>query len=254
MLLAIDIGNTTTVVGLFRGDELEKKFRFSTNRLDTGDEIALKIGGLLREAGLDKSVVKHFILCSVVPAMTPQYAELSGNFFNVTPLIVGPGIKTGLSILYDNPKEVGADRVANGVGGFKIYGGPLIIVDLGTAITFDAISEKGEYIGGIISPGIDASMSFLVKKAAQLPQVNLEKPERIIGKNTIASMQSGAVYGFSGMVDAVVKKMKTEMDGTPKVVATGGQCEWLLELSEEIEEVAPDLTLHGLNFIYKKNV
>jgi type III pantothenate kinase len=253
MLLAVDIGNTTTVIGLFRGDDLKRKFRFNTNRLDTGDEIALKIIGLLRETGLDKNKIKNVIICSVVPVMTPQYIYMAGSFFNVKPVIVGPGIKTGLSILYDNPKEVGADRVANGVGGFSIYGGPLIIVDLGTAITFDAISEKGEYIGGVIAPGIDASMAFLVKKAAQLPQVSLAKPERVIGKNTIASMQSGAVYGFSGMVDAIVKKMKTEMGGNPKIIATGGQCEWLMELSEEIEEVAPDLTLHGLNEIYKKN-
>ena len=254
MLLAVDIGNTTTVIGLFKGDELEKKFRFGTNPLGTGDEIALKIRGLLHEAGFDRENVKEVIICSVVPAMTQQYIDMAGSFFNTKPVVVGPGIKTGLSILYDNPKEVGADRVANGVGGLSIYGGPLIIVDLGTAITFDAISEKGEYLGGIIAPGIDASMAFLVKKAAQLPQVSLEIPEQVIGKNTIASMQSGAVYGFSGLVDAIVKKMKQEMGCDPKVIATGGQCEWLIDLSETIDEVAPDLTLHGLNEIYKKHV
>ncbi|GMT42199.1 MAG: type III pantothenate kinase [bacterium] len=253
MLLAVDIGNTNTALGVFRETALGRKFRFNTNQLDTGDEIALKISSVLRELELDKKKIKNVIIGSVVPALTQDYIDMARNYFGVEPVVVGPGVKTGISILYDNPREVGADRIANAVGGFTIYGGPLIIVDLGTAITFDAVSDKAEYIGGVIAPGIDASLAFLVKKAAQLPQVSLQKPERVIGKITINSMQSGTVYGFSGMIDAIVRKMKTEMDANPKVIATGGQSGWLMELSETIDDIAPDLTLHGLAFIYSKN-
>lgn len=254
MLLAIDIGNTNTAIGVFRNGVLERKFRLSAGRLETGDEIALKISGILQTSGLEKKDIKHEIIGSVVPAVTQNYIDMARDSLGLEPLVVGQKTKTGISVMYDNPREVGADRLANSVGGIEIYGGPLIVVDLGTAITFDAVSKKGEYLGGVIAPGIDASMAFLVKKAAQLPQVSLEKPERVIGKNTIASMQSGAVYGFSGMVDSIVKKMKTEMDGNPKVIATGGQCEWLTELSDTIDEVAPDLTLHGLAIIHRRNL
>lgn len=253
MLLAIDIGNTNTAIGVFRDGALKRKFRMSTGHLETGDEIALKISGILREGGLEKKDIKHGIIGSVVPAVTQHYTDMARDFLGLEPLVIGPNLETGISILCDNPREVGADRLANSAGGMEIYGGPLIIVDLGTAITFDAVSEKGEYLGGVIAPGIDASMAFLVKKAAQLPQVSLEKPERVIGKNTIASMQSGAVYGFSGMINAIVKKMKTEMSGNPKVIATGGQCEWLAKLSGTIDNVAPDLTLHGMAIIHRKN-
>ncbi len=250
MLLAVDIGNTHTVIGVFKNSDIAEKFRFTTNPNDTADEVSLKVRGLLSECGLGKEDITDVIIACVVPPILLPYCEMARSVFNVKPVSVGPGVKTGMKILYDNPREVGADRIANAVGGYSLFGGPLIIVDLGTAITFDAISEKGEYIGGVIAPGINTSMASLFKKAAQLPQISLEEPSRVIGKNTIESMQSGAVYGFCGMADSIVKKMKKEMGGDPKVVVTGGQSDWLLDLSETIDETAPDLTLIGLYKIH----
>lgn len=253
MLFAVDIGNTNTVIGIFEGDDLKKKFRLSTNPFETADEISIKLSGLLDLAGIDSSMVSDVIVCSVVPNMTGHYAALARETFGHEPLIVGPGLKTGIPIHYDNPKEVGADRIANSVGGVKIFGPPLIIVDLGTAITFDAISEKGEYIGGAIAPGIETSLSSLSKKAAQLPQISIALPNKVIGKNTIQSMQSGSAYGFAGMIESIVERMKGEMGGEPKVVATGGQCDWLSDLCGCIDEISPDLTLYGLYHIYLLN-
>lgn len=253
MLLAVDIGNTNTVIGVFDGENLFQKFRLNTDTLETSDEISIKITALLRENGTEKEKIKDVIICSVAPQVTGHYIELSRNTLNVEPILLGPGVKTGISILYDNPHEVGADRIANAIGGYKLFGGPLIIVDLGTAITFDAISSKGEYIGGVIAPGVETSMASLSKKAAQLPEVGLTKPRRVIGKNTVESMQSGAVYGFTGMIDSIVKKMKREMDGEPKVIATGGQSDWLEGLAETIDDYEPDLTLYGLLHIHSLN-
>jgi type III pantothenate kinase len=250
MLLAVDIGNTNTVIGVFDGETLSKKFRLNTNLSDTSDEISLKISTLLKEHGIQKEAVNQAAVCSVVPQITGHYIELAENLFGVKPVVVGPGVKPGISILYDNPKEVGADRIANAVGGYRLFGGPLIIVDLGTAITFDAVSAKGEYLGGVIAPGVGSSMASLSKKAAQLPHIGFKKPGRVIGRNTVESMQSGAVYGFAGMIDAIVRKMKSEMEGEPKVIATGGQSEWLKDLAETVEHHQPDLTLHGLFSIH----
>ncbi|MBI5637760.1 MAG: type III pantothenate kinase [Nitrospinae bacterium] len=253
MLIAFDIGNTNTVAGVFEKDALRQKFRYHTSNIETADELALKISMLLKEQGIEKKDIASVIVCSVVPALTGAYVDIAKRIFGADPIVVGPGIKTGIALLYDNPREVGADRIANTVGGFVKYGGPLIVVDLGTAITFDAVSAKGEYLGGVIAPGIDASMLSLSKRAAQLPQVGLEKPSRVIGKNTVAAMQSGAVFGFCGLIDTIARKMQKEMGGNPKVVATGGQSYWLKEVSETIEAVDPDLTLHGLLEIWKRN-
>ncbi|MBI3794838.1 MAG: type III pantothenate kinase [Nitrospinae bacterium] len=252
-LLAIDIGNTNTVAGVFDGNKIIGRFRYQTNLMETGDEVSLKITAMLREGGIDRKEIGSVIICSVVPAVTSAYAAISEKTFGATPVVVGCHNKNCIPILSDNPKEVGADRIANTVGGFMLYGGPLIVVDLGTAITFDAVSAKGEYLGGVIAPGIDASMTSLFNKAAQLPQIRLEKPASVIGKNTIASMQSGAVYGFSGMIDSVATKMRGEMEGNPKIIATGGQSEWLKSLSQTIEIVEPDLTLMGIAEIYRRN-
>ncbi len=245
-LLAIDIGNTNTVIGIFEGETLSEKFRLTTNTLETSDEVSIKIAALLRENAIEKDDIENVIVCSVVPQITGHYVALAKKSFGLKATIVGPGVKTGTPILYDNPKEVGADRIANTVGGYNIYGGPLIIVDLGTAITFDYVSEKGEYVGGVIAPGIATSMAFLSKKAAQLPQVALTMPKNVIGKNTVESMQSGAVFGFSGLIDSIVEKIKLETKTDIKVVATGGDCEWLKELSSSIDEYEPNLTLYGL--------
>lgn len=253
MLLAIDIGNTNTVVGVFKGGKIISRFRYFTNMMETADEISLKITSLLREGGFEKKEFRDVIICNVVPAVASVYSDISANIFGINPVVVGAHNKNCIPILYDNPREVGADRLANAVGGFVKFGGPLIVVDLGTAITFDAVSQKGEYVGGVIAPGIDASMMSLFQKAAQLPQVRLEKPDKVIGKNTVSSMQSGAVYGFAGMIDSIVEKMSLEMGGKPKIVATGGQSEWLRHVSKTIENYEPDLTLLGLAEIYKRN-
>jgi len=251
LLLAIDVGNTNSVIGLFDGDSLIKKFRVATNVLETFDEISLKVVGLLKENDIKIKDVGEVIISSVVPQVTGNYIELSEKLIGVTPLVVGPGVKSGIEILYENPREVGADRIANAVGGYKLFGGPLIVVDLGTAITFDAISVKGDYMGGVISPGIATSMAELSQKAAQLPQVSLTRPRKVIGKNTIESMQSGAVFGFAGMIDSIVRKVAGEMEGEPEVVATGGDCQWLKKLSATIDHYEPDLTLYGLLYINK---
>ncbi len=253
MLLAFDIGNTNTVAGVFAGDALREKFRYHTSHIETADELALKITQLLHAVGINRAEITGVIICSVVPTVTAAYTDIARRAFKTEPLVVGPGIKTGIAIQYDNPREVGADRIANTVAGFARFGGPLIVVDLGTAITFDAVSGKGEYIGGVIAPGIDTSMLSLFKKAAQLPQVSLEKPAKVIGKTTVAAMQSGAVYGFCGMIDTIARRMQKEMGGNAKVVATGGQSYWLKEVSETIEAVEPDLTLYGLLEIFKRN-
>lgn len=253
MMLAFDIGNTNTVAGIFKDDALCQKFRYHTSNVETADELALKIGLLLKDLEIGKKEITSVIVCSVVPALTGAYVDIARRMFGADPIVVGPGVKNGIALLYDNPREVGADRIANTVGGFVKYGGPLIVVDLGTAITFDAVSAKGEYLGGVIAPGIDASMQSLSKRAAQLPQVGLDKPAKVIGKNTVAAMQSGAVFGFCGLIDTIARKMQKEMGGTPKVVATGGQSFWLKEVSETIEAVDPDLTLYGLLEIWKRN-
>lgn len=253
MLIAFDIGNTNTVAGVFEKDTLRQKFRYHTSNIETADELASKISMLLKDKEINKKDITSVIVCSVVPPLTGAYVGIAKPLFGADPIVVGPGVKTGIALLYDNPREVGADRIANTVGGFVRYGGPLIVVDLGTAITFDAVSAKGEYLGGVIAPGIDTSMASLSKRAAQLPQVGLEKPSKVIGKNTVAAMQSGAVFGFCGLIDTIARKMQAEMGGHPKVVATGGQSYWLKEVSETIEAVDPDLTLFGLLEIWKRN-
>lgn len=253
MLIAFDIGNTNTVAGIYDNGVLRHKFRYHTSNIETADELALKIRMLLGERNIGIKEITDVIICSVVPALTGAYADIATRIFGADPVIVGPGVKNGIALLYENPHEVGADRIANTVGGFVKYGGPLIVVDLGTAITFDAVSAKGEYLGGVIAPGIDTSMHSLSKRAAKLPQVSLDKPSKVIGKNTVAAMQSGAVYGFCGLIDTIARKMQKEMGGNPKVVATGGQSYWLKEVSETIEAVDPDLTLFGLLEIWKRN-
>ncbi len=253
MLIAFDIGNTNTVAGVFNKNALRYKFRYHTSNIETADELALKISMLLKDKEIDKGDITAVIVCSVVPTLTGAYIDIAKPLFGANPIVVGPRVKTGIALLYDNPHEVGADRIANTVGGFVKYGGPLIVVDLGTAITFDAVSAKGEYLGGVIAPGIDTSMASLSKRAAQLPQVGLDKPTKVIGKNTVAAMQSGAVFGFCGLIDTIARKMQKEMGGNPKVVATGGQSYWLKEVSETIEAVDPDLTLFGLLEIWKRN-
>jgi type III pantothenate kinase len=253
MLLAVDVGNTNIVLGVYDEDHLKVSWRISTNRMQTGDEYGIILKNLFLQGGINDSDLTGMVVSSVVPPLMFSLEEMAKRYFNIEPLVVGPGMKTGLNIQIDNPREVGADRIVNAVAGIELYGGPLIIVDFGTATTFDAISEKGEYLGGSIAPGISISMEALFQRAAKLPRVELVKPKRVIGRDTITSMQSGMIYGFVGQVDGIVTRMIKEFPKTPKVIATGGLAVLIADESETLEVVNPLLTLEGLRIIYHRN-
>ncbi len=253
MLLAIDVGNSNHVIGLFKEKKLLTHWRIRTERNRTADEywVLIKEFILINEA--DVETIDDIVISCVVPSLIPVLEEMSHKFFSCEPLIVGPGIKTGIPILYRNPAEVGADRIVNAVAGFEKYGGPLIIVDFGTATTFDAISKKGEYLGGAICPGIQISMEALFKNTAKLPRVDLAAPENVIGKSTVESIQSGAFYGFKGMIDYLISMMAKELGPETKVIGTGGVAPNLIDQIDVIETFDPFLTLEGLKIIFYKN-
>ncbi len=253
MLLAIDIGNTNTVLGMFKGDELAVHWRLASRSYRTADEYGIIIKEFFLLNNIEAAGIDGVIISCVVPPMLPVLEEMSKKYFKITPLIVGEKTKTGLSILYDNPEDVGADRIVNAVAGLKKFGGPLIIVDFGTAITFDVVSEKEEYLGGLIFPGITISMDALFNKAAKLPRIDLVSPKKTIGKNTIESIQSGAFYGYANLVDGVVKEIRKEMRKEIRAISTGGQAELISKHSTVIEDYCPLLTLEGLKIIYDKN-
>lgn len=253
MLLAVDVGNTNIVLGLYEEQELTVSWRISTNRQQTGDEYGIILKNLFAQAGVDDRRVTGMIVSSVVPPLMFSLEEMARRYFNLEPLVVGPGMKTGLNIQMENPREVGADRIVNAVAGIELYGGPMIIVDFGTATTFDAISKRGDYLGGAIAPGISISTEALFQRAAKLPRVELVKPKRVIGRDTITSMQAGIIYGFVGQVDGIVKRMIKEFPEKPKVVATGGLAALIAGESETLEIVNPLLTLEGLRIIYARN-
>ena len=253
MLLVVDVGNTQTVVGLYSGDVLVDHWRIATVVERTSDELALMIQQFLGFHGFTFDEQVHGVaISSVVPWVTAALREMAVRYLGEPPLVIEPGIKTGMPILYDNPKEVGADRIANAVGVYDLYGGPSIVVDFGTATTFDAISEKGEYLGGVIVPGIEISMDALFGRAAGLRKVELVPPRNVIGKSTVESIQSGATYGFAGQVDFLVEKLEEEM-GEASVVATGGLGSLMAGLSRKIQHTDPWLTLHGVRIIYERN-
>ena len=253
MLLTLDTGNTETVMGLFDGTELVSHWRLSTAAERTSDEHALLVSQLLDLEGYAfEETVTGIAISSTVPTLTATLREMTGRWFDVPTVVLEPGVKSGMPILYDNPKEVGADRIANAVGTFDAYGGPAICVDFGTATTFDCISEKGEYLGGAILPGIGISMDALFGRAAALRRVELVEPRNVIGKSTVESIQSGAVYGFSGSVDAIVRRIQSEI-GECTVIATGGFSALMTPLSETISHHEPWITLHGLRIIFERN-
>jgi type III pantothenate kinase len=253
VLLAIDVGNTNTVIGLYDGTDLDHHWRIATIGDRTSDEHALLISELLSLIGLDmKSAVTGVTVSSTVPAITRAMRDMTARYFSVPTVVLEPGVKTGMPILYDNPKEVGADRIANAVGAYDLYGGPTIVVDFGTATTFDAVSAKGEYLGGAIVPGIEISLDALFGRAAALRRVELVEPRNVIGKTTVESIQSGAVYGFAAQVDGLCARIEAEI-GKCTIAATGGLSSLIAPLTSAIEHVEPWLTLLGLRLIFERN-
>lgn len=253
MLLVFDVGNTNIVLGIYKDEKLIKHWRLSTDRNQTADEYGMKICNLFVYGNLDYRLVKDIVISSVVPPIMPTLEEMARVYFNVEPLIIGPGVKTGMPLYYDNPREIGADRIVNAVAGYEIYGGPLIIVDFGTATTFCVISAKGEYLGGCITAGIGIATEALFQRAAKLPRIELVKPKSIIGRNTVSSMQAGLIYGYIGQVDGIVKRMKEEIKSDAYVVATGGIAELIAHDSDTVNKVDSLLTLEGLRIIYNRN-
>jgi type III pantothenate kinase len=253
MLLVVDVGNTNTVLGLFDGDRLIHDWRIRTVVDHTVDEYGMLIYNLYKTSRISSRKIKDIIISCVVPPMLNILEPLCHKYFNLKPLIVGPGVKTGMPIYYDNPKEVGADRIVNAVAGFEKYQRDLIIVDFGTATTFDYVSAKGEYLGGCISPGIMISSEALFERAAKLPRVELSKPKSIVAKDTVSSMQAGIMYGYAGLVDGICDRIKAEVKSNPLVVATGGLAKIVAPETKSIDVVDDMLTLEGLRIIYLRN-
>ncbi|MFC0274284.1 type III pantothenate kinase [Metabacillus herbersteinensis] len=253
MILVLDVGNTNTVLGVYEGDKLKHHWRFETSRNKTEDEFGMMIKSLFEHAELSFRHIKGIIISSVVPPIMFALERMCVKYFGIKPLIVGPGIKTGLNIKYENPREVGADRIVNAVAGIQLYGSPLIIVDFGTATTYCYINEYKQYMGGAIAPGINISTEALYSRAAKLPRIEIARPDDIIGKNTVSAMQAGILYGYVGQVEGIVNRMKSQASIEPKVIATGGLASLIAEESNCIELVDSFLTLKGLQLIYQRN-
>jgi len=253
MLLAIDIGNTVTTLGVFGDSELRATWQLATNIGRMADEHAALLLNLLDHQGLKPSDITKAALCCVVPPLLATYEELFQRYFHVSPLVIAAGVKTGVRIRMENPKEVGADRIANAAAAHHLYQGPIIIVDLGTATTFDVVSREGDYLGGAIAPGINTAAEALFRQASMLPRVELAAPKQAIGSNTASAMQSGIVFGYVGLIEGIVSRIQQELGGKAKVVATGGWADIIARETAVIESVNPDLTLIGLRIIYYLN-
>ena len=254
MLLAIDVGNTNIKYGVFNGDELVASFRVSSRLSRTADEYGSVLVNLLSTKGISKQDINGVIISSVIPSLNYTICHMCEYFFGITPIMIGPGVKTGLNLKADNPKEVGADIIVNSVSAFRKYGGPIVVIDFGTATTFDVISKDFELLGVIIAPGIKTSLEGLVSNTAQLPMIELDAPKTVIGKNTKHCMQSGIIFGFAGLVDNILYKIKKELKlDDINVVATGGLGEIIAKEVKSIKTVDRRLTLDGLNMIYKLN-
>ncbi|MFC1934909.1 type III pantothenate kinase [Chloroflexota bacterium] len=253
MLLAIDIGNTNINIGVFKDKDIQSTWRIATDIHRLADEYATLLISLLHHRNLEATDITKIAMCSVVPTLTSVFEELSESYFHTSPLVVGTGIKSGVRIRMDNPREVGADRIVDAAAAHHLYSGPVIIVDMGTATTFDTISKEGDHLGGAIAPGIATAAESLFLRTAMLPSVGLTRPERIIGTNTIAAMQSGLVFGYTGLVESIVTRIQKELGVKAKVVATGGYAKLIAEETNLISVVNPDLTLIGLRLIYYMN-
>ena len=250
MLLAVDVGNTQTVLGLYDGDDLVEHWRVATEAERTGDEIAALVVRLLELRDVGFEGVDGVALSSTVPSLVRSYEELADRYAHAALLVIGPGTKTGIPVLFDDPRQVGPDRIVNAVAARERYGAPCIVVDFGTSTNFDAVSAAGEYVGGVIAPGIEISMDALFARAARLVKVDLVAPDTAIGKTTVAGLQAGLFYGFAGQVDGIVERMQGELGGGAKVVATGGLAELIAPHSKTIEQVDPLLTLDGLRLLW----
>jgi len=256
MLLAIDIGNSNTVLGAFRGEELVQQWRIATRIDYTADELGVILHGLFAVTGTRLEEIDSMVISSVVPSLNQAVADVATRHLGIQPLVIGPGVRTGMQIRYDNPREVGADRIVNSVAAFSKYGGPAVVIDFGTATTFDAIGRNGDYLGGVIAPGIRISMDALFNRAAKLPRFELAVPEGlegVIGKNTVESMQAGFVFGFAGQIEGIVGRMREELGGECRVIATGGLASLIAAHAAVIEVVDDQLTLDGLRLLHDLN-
>ncbi len=253
MLLAVDVGNTNVTLALFEGERLVADWRVTSHRERTADEMAVELRQLFSLRGFELDVVSGVVISSVVPNLNPALIEASRRYLKCEPVMVGPGVKTGVRIRYENPKDVGADRIANALAAYTKYGGPVVVIDFGTAVTYDAISADGDYLGGAIAPGVEISLDALVSNTAMLRRVEAVAPDSVIGRNTVTSIQSGLVWGFVAQVEGMVERIVAELGGTAKVIATGGQAGLVAGLTHVIQVTDPLLTLEGLRLIYLQN-
>ncbi len=253
MLLVIDIGNTHIKLGLYDGDELRAHWRIATNRHSVADDYAVTIHSLFVSRSLDWRVVDGTAVASSVPPLVAVFGEFSRSYLKCEPVIIGPGIKTGVRLLYDNPREVGPDRVANALAAYRLYGGPAIVVDFGTGLNFDVVSSDGDFLGGSIAPGMGIAADALFRVAARLYQVEFLRPPHAIGKNTAQALQSGLIFGYVGLVEGIVRRIRAELNGTAVVIGTGGMADVIAQETNIIEHIEPNLTLEGLRMVYALN-
>jgi type III pantothenate kinase len=253
MLLAVDVGNTQTHFGAFRGSELVEHWRFATVRESTGDELGAALQSLLELRGLSFGDLSAAIVSSTVPALGEEWRRAGELYLGHAPIVVGPGVKTGMALRYDNPREIGADRLVNAVAAYERFNSTCVVVDFGTAITFDPVSDQGEYLGGLIAPGVEISVEALTERAAKLPKVDLAEPRELIGKSTVEALRSGVILGFAGLVDGILGRLRTELGEDMQVIATGGQAHVIVPSCSEVREIDDLLTLTGLRLIHERN-